>query len=118
MGSFLLTSCDKVEIEEGVANVTFENPRYEGGSFFVDAYITNGLEEDLYVSYMDLAFYPQGVEDMIAGASFLIDRTIKQNDYYSIELEFQSVYVFVTEEEFQNAQYDLDSIHLFFKLYE
>ena len=54
----LLTGCfNDVFIEPGEISVVFENPRYSGTSFYVDAYITNGLETDEFVGYMEFDIY-------------------------------------------------------------
>jgi hypothetical protein len=116
--SLFLTSCEKVIVEPGVINVVFENPRYKGTSFYIDAYITNGLEEDKYIGNVDFALYPQGIETEIAAAMFQIDETIKAGDYFSVELEFSSEYVFITETQFEDSDYEFENIELMFWIYE
>ncbi|MBN2604398.1 MAG: hypothetical protein JXR62_01085 [Bacilli bacterium] len=116
--SVLLTSCEKITVEPGIINVVFENPRYEGSSFLIDAYITNGLEEDKYIGDVDFALYPQGVETEIAAAMFQINETIKSGEYVLIELEFTSDYVFINEAQFEAYEYEFESIELLFWIYQ
>lgn len=118
IGSLLLTSCEKINVEPGIINVVFENPRYEGTSFFIDAYITNGLDEDMYIGDVDFALYPQGIETEIAAAGFQINETVKAGKYFLVELEFYEEYVFISKTEFEAAQYDLKNIELQFWIYK
>jgi len=118
LGSFFLSSCEKVKVEPGIINVVFENPRYEGSSFFIDAYITNGLEEDKYIGNVDFALYPMGQETEIAAAGFQINETVKAGKYFFVELEFLGEYVFITESQFETAEYDLKTIELLFWIYD
>ncbi|MCK5762079.1 MAG: hypothetical protein KAH16_04180 [Candidatus Izimaplasma sp.] len=111
----MLSGCfDGVYIEPDQISVVYENGRYEGTSFFIDVYITNGFETDDYISYMEFDIYSEDEELYIAAAGFDIEDTIPANDYIEIELEFEDEFVFASETEFNAANYDLDYIVLFY----
>lgn len=113
----LLVGCgSKVEILEDTLNVIYENPRYENGNFYIDTYITNGFDEDLYVGSMDFGIYPIGNDTEVAGAGFDINETIEAGKHIEIELEFTGSYVFVTEEALGNMGYSVDDLELYFWL--
>ena len=112
----LLTGCDKVEVVPGVINVVFENARYEDGKLYMDTHITNGLDEDMYIGYMEFGIYPEGSEVEVAAAGFDINETIKAGDYISIELEFGSSYIFINEEELSVLGFSVEDLELYFWL--
>ncbi len=111
----LLTGCfDGIYIEEGEISVVFENAHYDGTSFYVDVFITNGLETDEFVGYMEFDIYSEDEELYIAGAGFDIDETIPANGYLEVEIEFGSEFVFASESTFNSGGYDLDFVVLYF----
>lgn len=110
----LLTGCEKVIIVPNMINVVYENPRYDDGSFYIDINITNGTKEDFYIEFMEFSINPEGVDLEVAGASFEIDENIKAGKYVSIELAFNSEFVFVTETELSRLGYSLDGLELYF----
>lgn len=113
----LLVGCDsKVEILPDTLNVIYENPRYENGNFYIDTYITNGFDDELYVGYMEFGIFPIGDDTEVAGAGFDINETIKAGGHIEIELEFTGSYVFVTEEALGNMGYTVDDLELYFWL--
>lgn len=116
--SITLTSCQKSNIEPGIINVVFENPYYEGTSFFVDVFITNGTEEVTHVSTMDLWFKTAEGKENIAGALFTIDADVKPDESYYLQLEFSADYLFMSEAVFQTNEYDLKDIELSFYIYK
>lgn len=111
-----LTGCDKVKVEPGILNVVYENARYEDGNFYIDTFITNGFDEEMYVGYMEFGIYVDGNEIEIAAAGFDINETIAPDEYVSIELEFSSSYVFISEEELNLLGFTLEDIVLHFWL--
>lgn len=112
----LLTGCvQDIYIEPNVISVVYENPRYEGTSFIIDVYITNGLGTNEYIEYMEFDIYSDETEKLyIAGAGFDIEETIFSNDYIMVELEFESDYVFTSESTFTQSGYNLDEVVLYF----
>jgi len=111
----MLTGCDNnIEVIPEVINVIYENPRYVDDSFFIDTYITNGFEEDMYIGMIDFSIYPESNETEIVAAGFYIEETIKAGGYVSIELEFTGSYVFVTEDELTILGFGVDDLILFF----
>ena len=111
-----LSGCKKVEVVPDVLNVIFENARYEDGSFYIDTYITNGFDEDMYVGYMEFAIHPIGSDLEVAAAGFDIDETIEAGGYVSIELEFGLDYVFINEDELEVIGFDVEDLELYFWL--
>lgn len=110
----LLTGCNKIEVEPGVLNVVYENPRFEDDNFYIDTYITNGLDEDYYVGNMDFTIY-LGAENIdVASAGFYIDELIPSGEYVGIELEFSSEYIFFTEQDLEDIGYNADDLDLYF----
>ena len=111
----VLTGCfEGVYVEPNQIAVVYENARYDGTSFFIDVYITNGFETDEYVGYMEFDIYSEDEELYITGAGFDINETIPANDYIAIEIEFESEFVFATESEVNAAEYDLDFVELYY----
>ena len=111
----VLSGCKPdVFIEPDTITVVYENPHYSGSSFYIDVFITNGYETDELVAYMEFDVYSDDEELYVAGAGFDIDETIPANDYIWIELEFGSEFVFVTENQFNNSEYNLDLVVLLF----
>ena len=110
-----LTGCfDDIYISDGEISVVYDNIRYEGTSLFVDVYITNGLDNDEEVGYMEFDIYSSDDVLYMAGAGFDIDETIPSDDYIFIELEFGATFVFVSEADIEAAGYDLDESVLYF----
>ncbi len=112
--SFLTGCFDGVYIEDNEIAIVYENARYEGTSFIIDVYITNGFDGDEFIGYMEFDIYSEDEELYIAGAGFDIDETVLANDYIMIELEFESEFVFATATEVDNAGYDLDFVTLLY----
>ncbi len=111
----LLTGCDNsVEVEPDMLNVVYENPRYENGNFYIDTYITNGFDEELYVGYIEFGIYPIGDETEVASAGFDINETIKAGDYVEIELEFTGSYVFISEDALNEMGFNIEDLELYF----
>ncbi len=110
-----LTGCTKdIYIEPNKISVVFENPRYEGTSFFIDVNITNGLSTDEYVGYMEFDIYSSDEELYIAGAGFDIEETIPSHDYITVELEFENEFVFINENTFNESGSNLSEVVLYF----
>ncbi|MCD6482534.1 MAG: hypothetical protein J7K80_02180 [Candidatus Izimaplasma sp.] len=110
-----LTGCSEdIYIEPNKISVVFENPRYEGTSFFIDVNITNGLSTDEYVGYMEFDIYSSDEELYIAGAGFDIEETILSHDYITVELEFESEFVFIDENTFNESGSNLSEVVLYF----
>ncbi len=115
----LISGCKQdVYIEPDTIGVVFENPHYSGSSFYIDVYITNGFDTDEFVGYMEFDVYTDDDELYIAGAGFDIDETIPADSYLLIELEFGSEFVFTSETQFNETDYDLDLVELYFWLEE
>jgi len=111
----ILTGCfEGVYIETGKMSVVFENPRYVGSSFYIDIFITNGLETDEYVAYMEFDIYSDDDELYLAGAGFDIDETVPSNGYIEVELEFSDEFVFASESVFNESGYDIELVVLYF----
>ena len=115
----MLTGCfEGIYIEEGEISVVFENAHYDGTSFYIDVFITNGLETDDFIGYMEFDIYSEDEELYIAGAGFDIDEMIPSNSYIEVELEFGSEFLFASESIFSSGGYDLDYVVLYFWLEE
>ena len=112
----LLSGCEKVEVLPDTLNVVFENARYEDGNIYIDTNITNGFDNDMYVGYMEFGIYPLGSEVEVAAAGFNIDETIEAGGYVSIELEFTSTYIFISEDELENLGFSVEDLELYFWL--
>ncbi len=111
-----LSGCEKEEvyIAPDEISVVFENLRYEGTSLYVDVFITNGLESNEFVGYMEFDIYSYDDEVYIAGAGFDIDASIPSNDYVTIELEFGYEFVYYSESELNTAGYEIEDSALYF----
>jgi hypothetical protein len=115
----IMSGCSEdIYIEPNTISVIFENPHFVGESFYIDVYITNGYNSDEFVAYMEFDIYTDDDSIYVAGAGFDIDETIPADDYVSIELEFSSEFVFVTEEDLNNSGYDLERLELYFWIEE
>ena len=110
-----LSGCKpEIYIEPDAIAVVYDNPRYQGTSFFMDVYITNGFETEEFVGYMEFDIYTDDSSTYVAGAGFDINETIPGNNYILIELEFESEFVFTSESDFNESGYNLERLELFF----
>lgn len=115
-----LSGCerDEIEILPDEINVVYDNPRYVDGNFYIDAYITNGFESEMFVGAMDFGIYPLNSEIEVAGAGFNIDLNIDALSYVLIELEFGDEYVYVSENQLIDLGYKVEELELYFWLVE
>ncbi len=116
----VLTGCTPdIYIEPNTIAIVYENPHYEGSSFVIDVYITNGYDIAQDVGYMEFDIYSDEGKDLyIAGAGFEINENILSYDYIMVELEFESEFVFTDENTFNLSSYNLDDVVLYFYVEE